>query len=502
MISVPNPLQRLNGSNWIFLLLLLFGLSLSSCDLFKKLPDNDKVYDPDEETGEILGPKQRDPDTGEYQDILVLTETMDTLAWKDRPKDKFPPISSPDPSETAGNPNNPFPNNNTGTDDPQVGLKDVYQVSCFLPFYSSRLDTSSYMAPIYRGSDWAIQYYAGVKMAMDQLELEGAKIHFKVVDTEGSNSVLQRKLKNNRTLRESDLIIGPYKSLNARILASYAQSQKIPMVSPFSANTNVTANNPFYIQLNPSIQSHCEAISRHALSKYDLSQIVVVARNRPEELKLLSYFQEGLKEMVGNDTTRFQEFIIRDETADYRNVDVLPYVLADRPTVFIMASYSDESFVYSMLRKLKIASLNFSEVTAYGFPQWMGFDRIDFDLYEDLNVHVSSAFYLDDFDAEIKDFKQKFFDSYGTPPEEEAYIGYESTLYFGKLLQQYGNQFLRFLPSTDMANTYTTYNFREVYKTPGVIGDRPSGDQMSIERYENKFVQILQFKNYYFQLAE
>ncbi|MCB0644423.1 MAG: hypothetical protein KDC44_22415, partial [Phaeodactylibacter sp.] len=215
----------------------------------------------------------------------------------------------------------------------------------------------------------------------------------------------------------------------------------------------------------------------------------------------LSYFQDGLQQQVGNDTTRFQEFIIRDETADYRNVDVLPYMLADRPTVFIMATYSDESFVYSMLRKLKIASLNFSEVVVYGFPQWMTFDRIDFDLYEDLQVHVSSAFFLDDQDPDISAFKQKFFERFGTPPNEEAYTGYESTLYFGRLLKRYGSQFMRFLPMEDQANLYTTFRIREVHSEPTVLGDRPKAT-LPIERYENKFVQILRFQNYYFQPAE
>jgi len=223
--------------------------------------------------------------------------------------------------------------------------------------------------------------------------------------------------------------------------------------------------------------------------------------NRPDELRLMEIFQNTLKRIRGADTVRFQEFIVRDETADLRNVDVLPYILADRPTVFIIPSYNDESFVYSMLRKLKIATLNFSEVVVYGFPQWMEYDRVDFDLYEDLEVHVSSAFYVDDYAPEIQEFKRRFFDEYGTPPHEEAYIGYESTLYFGRLVAKYGNQFIRFLPVEDRETLYTNYRFREIYnEPPGPVGDPRR--QAQVERYENTFVQILKFQDYYFQPAE
>lgn len=497
MISVPNPLRQLNGSKWIGLLALLL-LGLSSCDLFKKIPEKDPIKDKDEDLGEITGPKQRDPNTGEYQTVVVLTETMDTLVWKFRPKDKFPPIQSPDGS-IASDPNT-IPGVDPGTD-PNLNLKESYQISYFLPFFISKLDTSTFASDIYPPAEWGVHYYAGVQLALTQLEKEGARLNLRVFDTEGDNTVLERQLRSDRTIRQSDLLMGPYKSLNARLLAQYARSENIPMVSPYSANSNVTSQNPFYVQLNPSLESHCVAITEHVAERYEDEQVVLVVRNRPDELRLMELFQNTLRRIRGTDTVRFQEFIIRDETADLRNVDVLPYILADRPTVFIIPSYNDESFVYSMLRKLKIATLNFSEAVVYGFPQWMEFDRIDFDLYEDLEVHVSSAFYVDEYAPEIQEFKRRFFDEYGTPPHEEAYIGYESTLYFGRLVAKYGKQFMRFLPAEDRKTLYTNYRFREIYnEPPGPVGD--TRRQAQVERYENTFVQILKFQDYYFQPAE
>lgn len=486
MISVPNPLRPLNGSK-LLLTALSLTLLLGSCDLFKKLPPEEKPLKTDEEIGDIQGPGRVNPETGQFEPVRMLTEPLDTVRWITNSEDQFRPILSDAPfrkSETAK------PSGDAGT---------VYKIAYMLPFMSDRFFPSD--AAIGEQSMWAIHYYGGVRLALEQLEREGARFQVSVLDSKGSETEITRMINGSKAVQEADLLIGPYRSINARLLADFARRARKPMVSPFSAGSNITVDNPYYIQVNPGLLRHCEELTLHASERYTTDQLVLVARNQDEEKARLTLFQDahqsfkmarGLK-----DTTRIRELIVTDQSIDLANLKLNSYLNPERRTVFIVPSYSDEAFIYAFLRKLKLSQSGTAEVSVYGMPQWGGFDKIDYDLYEDLNVHISSAFYIDIYDADVQNFRKNFFNLYGTIPNDEAYSGYDQTLYFGRLLMREGPVFLQTLDTRNGTGMSSQFEFRK-------ITDRPvsGNDQFSrFDRFENQFVHILVFRDYYFQPA-
>jgi len=131
-------------------------------------------------------------------------------------------------------------------------------------------------------------------------------------------------------------------------------------------------------------------------------------------------------------------------------------------------------------------------------PRWMEYEQIiDFDLYETLNVHVSSSFYADPFDEAVKSFNRRYLEAYGEMPKEESYIGYESLRYFVRQLSRDGERLLERLDAQDARNLYTTFRFRRVTDQPMVTDDF----RRRFGRLENEYVHILRFKDYHFQLA-
>ncbi|MBR9919495.1 MAG: amino acid ABC transporter substrate-binding protein [Bacteroidetes bacterium] len=485
MISVQNLQRLLNGSKWILLGFFLLSLT-TSCDLFKKLPDDDQITDTDDDLNEIQGPKQLDPETGEYETVTTLSEAMDTIKWTMNPASKYPPITS----ETAY-----FPTGN-GETGVQGG---PYRISMLLPFFTDRFYSAS--GEIYDNSEWALQFYSGSKMAMEQLTKEGAKLQFFVYDTKGTETTTNQILNSQPAISGSHMILGPYLSSNARVVAAFGKRNKIPAVIPYSPSSNLSDHNPYLVQVNPTFKSHAEAIVKQVRSNYDADQVVMVVPNKPNEIQRLEYFQEANYEFMGSvdSTARFEEFIVMDESADLKDTKIGPYLRAEKKTIFIIPTWNDESFVYSFLRKLKIAQAGFSEVEVYGMPQWMYFEQIDYSLYEDLNLHVSNFFHIDEYSQDIKDFKTEFFEIYGTVPNEEAYVGYGTTLYFGRLLNQYGADWLNQLDAADGVSLHTQYQFRKVVD-PGTSSDAELLN--TTKRYENQFLHILKFEDYHFQRVE
>jgi hypothetical protein len=492
MISAPSRLLRSNGNNsiWLFAL-LIFAFSFASCDLFKKLPESPNRPPIEEELGEIQPPIKVDPVTGEIQPVTVLVEKMDTVKWKELSTDRFPPITS------VGDDRLPDPLSGDLPGFPTTGSSSGKRIALMLPFMSDRYAGGA--DNFFEISKWAIHYYCGVQLAVEDLEKAGLSFQLDVYDSKGSEEEVNRLLSMGSNLARADMIIGPYRSSNIKLVAEFGKRNEIPVVSPFSAASGIAPENPWFIQVNPSLKAHCNAIAHHVLDRYTADQVVLVVRNQPDELARLDYFREANQEyFTPNDTTRFQEYIVDDNTADFSGIDVTPYLQGDEKVVFIVPSWASESFVYSLLRRIKLAQAGITEVAVYGMPRWMNYEQImDYDLYEDLQVHVSSSFYVDDFDEPVRTFKRRYFERFGSLPREEAYVGYEVLRFFATQLQKEGENMLDYLDAKDASNLYTKYQFRKVVDTPMATDDF----RRRFGRYENEYVHILQFKDYHFQPA-
>jgi hypothetical protein len=131
-------------------------------------------------------------------------------------------------------------------------------------------------------------------------------------------------------------------------------------------------------------------------------------------------------------------------------------------------------------------------------PQWMDYERIDFDYYEKLNVHVSSSVFIDELNPDIRAFKRRYYDRYGEIPLEEAFVGYDVSKYFGKMLKRFGTKFQLQLEQNPEQLLHTKFEFQPII-TPTTTGGM---EFPQVERWENKYVNILRFQNYRFNKAE
>ncbi len=511
MILVPNLRQPLNGNNW--LLLVSAMLLFQSCELFKPLqpvekPDKSAKPKEDKTLDEVQGRKVYDPESGTY--VVIETapvEKMDTIRWKDVLVDPKQIIRSSQEAYLVEEKAKQAEVLQSGEIAPGVKteLLSSYNVSVVLPFLSDRFSTTTNALP--PNADWALNFYGGVKMALEDLGSEGLNLNLSVIDgKETSDATAQQVIRSNQDLQKAHLVIGPYRRETAVFLADFAQrynsdsdprNDKI-IFSPYSTATDITLNNPGYIQVNPSLQTHCEAITRHVRQRYRPEQVVLVCRDKEQEVKRLKYFQEENARLSGGFNVQpFREFVV-PENADINNADLLSLIRFSDTTVFILPTWSNETFVYSFLRRLDLARRANTTIMVYGMPQWMSYEIIDYDYYERLNVHVSSNTFLDPLSTEVQFFKRRFFDRYGAVPKDEAYLGYDVMLYCGRMLKKYGTKFQYALEQERAQMLHTQFDFERV-----VIPTTTGADRFQpIQRFENKYVNILRFQDYHFKLAE
>lgn len=496
MISVQNHQLPLNGSK-MMIIAIFIGLSLSACELFKPLSQDDGITtdkDKKEELDPIQGRRVFDPQTGTYVIIQnAPTGVMDTIRWTNIPNSIEPPIYSTAAPVTNGSTTNPVKPIGIGEGNSQ--LLSSYNVAVVLPFLSDRYNAID--KSISDNSKWALQFYGGMEMAFDELSGKGVALNVTVMDSKASEREVGSLARANRDLQDAHLIIGPYMRNNASILADKARTTGAVLVSPQSASSAVSAQNPNYIQLKPTLESHCQAIMQDVYGKYTRNQIVLVGMDKDQEKKRFEYFQKEYQLLSGMmDTTRLKELTIDTSKLDMQDIDLKPYFGFDRQTVFIVPSWSDEIFIYNLLRKLDIDKNDYQTVVVYGMPQWMDYERIDFDYYEKLNVHVSSSAFIDNLDPDIRAFKRRYFDRFGEIPNEEAYVGYDLTRYFGDMITKHGTLFQLQLEASPEQLLHTKFDFRRVILPTANALELPR-----VERWENKYVNILKFENFRFNKA-
>lgn len=493
MISVQNLQQPSNGSKWLFILMIL--TSFSACNLFKPVSGNEK-YDPsqgeDPELEEITGKRVYDPETGTYVVVEeVPREGMDTIKWKEASTADFPAIKSNSAeSASAGGLVQRLEIGQYGTE-----KLSAYNVSFMLPFVTDRFNPN--MGEINSISDWALHFYGGAKIAFDKLNEEGVKLNVSTFDTQGSPRSTSQLLRTEESLKNAHMIIGPYRKENVSLLETFIRRNDVLLVSPHFVPPNDSQNNPKYLQVKPSIKAHCEALVRHARKYYRTDQIVIVARNNPEEIQAMQYLQqENLRLSGGRDTASFQEYIIsvNDQSQDFENIDVLPFVTLGDSTAFIIPSWSSQKFVYSFLRKVSVTKAPENQVVVYGMPSWAKFDRVDFEYYDNLDVHISSSTYLNPMSSDVQLFKKEFFDRYGVVPNEEAFLGHDVTLYFGRMLNTHGTKLQYFIPTDPQDLLHTRFEFDAT-----VFPTTTGAENLPIQKFENKFVHILKFQDFQFQ---
>ncbi|MCB0588510.1 MAG: amino acid ABC transporter substrate-binding protein [Phaeodactylibacter sp.] len=509
MISARSLLLRSNGNRWLILPIL--ALLFSSCSLFRpadtgekkdktrkeKKKTEDKVTkEEDLLLDPVPGKKIYDPETGTLVVVdQTPVESMDTIRWADVPYDSIPPIQSSQSVAEEENLRGTTPELiRRGEFGSQI--LTAYNVALILPFLSDNFDPK--VGAIPENADWALHFYGGAKMAFEKLEKEGIKLNVTVMDSKANPKQVGKLLTSRTALFNAHLIIGPYRKENLEMVADFARRNGKTFVSPHSAASGISENNPDYIQVSPTLESHCKAITRHVRKRFRPDQVILVSRDKPAEKARFSYFQDEnfLIEGRRSDSLKFREYLIKEESADFQNIDLAPFLPPGDTAVFILPSWSSETFIYSFLSSLKLARQEDNYVEVYGMPQWMRYERIDYDLYEDLNVHVSSDTYIDPYLQDIQFFRQRFFDRYGVPPQDEAFLGHDVALYFGRMIYKYGTKFQYSFEKDPQQMLHTRFEFERVVQPSARYGR----ENAPIQRFENEYVNILKFEDYQFQL--
>jgi hypothetical protein len=463
MISVLSRLLQSSGNNNFnrkythLAILLVFGLLLSAC------AGTDKAV--------RRSPNQSTKKTTKRGDVTKVKKKVKEIEWTEAKDDAKPPIERPK-VERLG--------------DIEILKEDIYDITYFIPF-----DAGNY-ANSQSASDRFVQYYSGLLIATEILEREGVSLNLNIVDEKkrSFNNLLPSSIS-----ADTDVIIGPYNRNNLKAAARLAAQKQIPIVSPWQASATITKENPYYIQLRPNTDNFYYAILEDIKKKYsDLENVYLLGREaspKDNDKKRTRKLQKLAKDVWGkSDENHLQEFMLSQDSIDIGETAFDSIFVVDKPNVMIIPNWSfkDEAFVYGALRRLSVEK-GITDVVVYGMPIMIESDKINFDQYNSLNMRVARSKFVDEYDGDVARFKRDFVNKYGALPTDDAFEGYDNLMFIGRNLKKHGKNFQYFL------NKDQGYYLQAKYNVEATRKDSPDDRLQKINYFENKNVDIIEFKN-------
>ena len=442
MISVQNRLQPLSGNNILYYSLLFF-IVMSSCSSARQ---------------SVQQTTQRDTSTLRENKTEATADKnikrVDTLKWTAIPDELSKPITVPENKK----------------DLPFTKGKEL-DILVAMP-----LGADSYVGTGMEDERY-LQYYAGMKLAFDQLEKEGYLLNINIIDA-SSTKITQDLVKNQH------IIFAPNDKDQLSNLIEWTAGKNIKVVSPWYSNSRTAENAPHYIQLKANLREHFDKMIFHAASNFPANEMVIVGRDNRGDKQWVTYLQSSYKRMFPDAKESPAELLLLENKLN-SGEPVFQNAILNNGKVFLFPHYSiaDENFMFQALKRLS-SEREEGQVVVYGMPLIIESEIIGFDIYNALNIRVITPEFLDVENSAVKRFSQEFYHKFNTIPEKDAFDAYDKTLYAIKNLTLDEKEW-------NQNNSFQTYLLTSFEISPVILNENKS----RIDFYENKHLFVLEFIN-------
>lgn len=495
------------------LILIIGSISLNSCELIRRIGNSG----PDTlDTIVVKEPKKDSQDIVIKEPVDPIPKKVDTIIWLDTLQaNEFKKLvvrytqigQNPVLADTISeiDYSGIVEGRDSSKQQRDIRKKEVYNVSIIMPFLTNKYD---FQTEIPARSLRAVEFYEGIKIALDSLEKEGVKLKVNVYDSKRNSQTVEDILKKAE-LAESDLIIGPIGTSSLKIVAEFAKRYQIPLASPFNYNPDIPKDNHFYMQLNPSYKVHSRYIA------YFLNQKLEIPKNLRVPLTKVNYLivgsqvdtgrikdlQEAYQIEMNDEEAKLDQFVAEGKEISIESIK--KHFKKEALNVVIVPSYRAESFVLGTLRELhsmvdRVESQNSFQFLVIGMPQWKYYERMNFEYYENLRLHITDSYFVNEENSDVQKFKKGYRQLYGIAPREFAYVGFDLMLHLGRQLKKHGTAFPDYFHKEIHTGLHSRFYFDAIMRHRKIMKGEDIVDDALINHFENQYIHLLEFDDYQF----
>ncbi len=270
-----------------------------------------------------------------------------------------------------------------------------------------------------------LDFYLGAQKAVDSLQKRGAPLEFFFFDSKTKPSIAQQ-LKSIE-LSDAELVIAASNPLETSVIAEAARQRKIPFISATLPNDERVVNNPFFVVLSATLQTHIEGIYKFIQRYFSLENVVVFSKPGKQEDQIKNYFRGYAKSTSALPLN--MSFV--DLPSDFNLRSIALSLDSNKKTICVCGSM-DENFGMKLAQALGSLKKSYP-VTLFGMPTWENFN-LNSPAPNDLEIIYTSPFFYNHTNSLESQMANDYAKTTNGRPSEMFFRGYESTLRFSLLL--------------------------------------------------------------------
>ena len=324
----------------------------------------------------------------------------------------------------------------TGTE--EVALKptvDKPQVdSVIVPLPEPRGYANFSLVMPLKSGELNMDFYSGVLMALRDMEDDGVKAKVHVYDLSAGIPPIDEVIKD-------DFVLGPVSSRDLEAILQRVDG-RVPVISPLDPKAWALSAN-----YSPFVQAPSAVDYQYA----DLAAWVKEDLQEGENIVLIT--EKGATSI--NASVAIRQAMAKEEL----NYEILSYAIVEgrgisnnligllapkgHITRVVVASES-EAFVADAVRNINVAIGKGYEVVMYAPSKVRTFDTIEGSAYHNVSLHVSTTYYIDYNNADVKRFVHAYRALFRTEPTPFAFQGYDTARYFVSQVLRSGKDWTAF----------------------------------------------------------
>ncbi len=292
-----------------------------------------------------------------------------------------------------------------------------------------------------------LDFYNGVMMAVDSLQKENTNIEVWIYDLHKANQTVAQLTNEMQRMNFSLIIAFISSSFEQKIISDFSAKNSIPVVSETFPNDAYLSNNPFFLMVNPTWQTHINAIYDYLAKNFRGKKINLFTRRGSLEERILQQFKTlNAKRLVNISTV-----ILNDNFSD---ADVLKHLDSTQQNIILCGSLY-EYFGKSLIKTLNTAGSSYNSFVI-GMPTWTGMGGITGTNTDKLQILVTTPYNYEQNNAFISTLSDEYKEVHFSRPSDMVYKGFESMYHFTKLFLANPDTFINksSLPVFTVSNDY------------------------------------------------
>lgn len=340
----------------------------------------------------------------------------------------------------------------------QTGKRAQYNVAVMLPFSLDVQDSIfSHSDPtqppkLYTLTDIAVEMYRGILLAADSLVAQGANLKLMVYDV-GEDPAAARKIISSAELDNVHLIIGPLHRTSYSVVAEFAASKGVHIVSPVP-NQKLETKYPTSCTVHAKTIDQQRFLGRYIARMHLDDNVMVMNSEKFRDADDLRTFLDAYHQNFRGDS-------LVPVKLDKFGIESVKQKLSKSRKNIIVVPSTDLGFVSDFMNRLSNVKSQDYDIQVVGMEKWLDYHNVDMAYKNDFRLLVPSTSYLDFGSPSAVKFTSEFREKYGCEPGNGGYgfLGFDVAWYFLSSIDQHGLGFFEEIGNHKRRGLYVGFDF-------------------------------------------